>query len=186
MTNGIRKRPSFGFLIVCATYILVVVFFAFGFTTPDLDRVWTLHHFLKIGHIEQLDVEDRVLLDNAIKRHTKLTNALLGGEEIGIISAHMDGWISTPVATLLRTAKAEKFRAITVDVQTPEDLLPFEIKVKAKGWKKEVKLKNHGRIEIELPAVDGTPEIIEVFLTGQEFSADQSLLGVRLSFEESR
>ncbi len=186
MTSGMRKRPSVGFVLVFLTYVLVVAFFVFGFSVPDLDRVWTLHHFLKIGSIERLDPVDKALLDVAMKRHTRLTGALLGGNEIGIVSAQMDGWISTPTATVLRTAKANEYRAVIVDVQTPEDLLPFEIHLTADGWNRQLKVVRHGRFEITLPPGKGYPEIIEVVLSGQKFSADQSLLGVRLSFEASK
>ena len=49
MSNELRKHPSIGFAAVCATYILVAVFFFWGFKTPDLDRVWTVHHLMKLG-----------------------------------------------------------------------------------------------------------------------------------------
>jgi hypothetical protein len=48
---GRRRRPSSGFVAVCATYVLAAAFLVWGFATPDLDRVWALHHELKIGKL---------------------------------------------------------------------------------------------------------------------------------------
>ena len=186
MSNGLRKHPSVGFIAVCITYILVAAFFFWGFKTPDLDRVWTLHHLLKIGEMEKLGGEDKAILDSTMKRHEQLTEALLGGGDIGIISAHMDGWISTPTATLLRTTDSKDYPTININVQTPEDLLPLELHVNSNSWNKQLEVKNHGEFKVDLPPLSGHPEIIEVVLKGRKFEADQSLLGVRLSFEESR
>ena len=136
MSNGLRKRPSIGFVAVCLTYVLVAAFFLWGLKTPDLDRVWTLHHLLKIGEMEKLGKEDEDILARSMNRHEQLTEALLGGREIGIISSHMDGWISTPTATLLRTTDSKSFGAIDIYAQTPKDLLPLEIEIKSKTEKK--------------------------------------------------
>ncbi|MCP4679362.1 MAG: hypothetical protein GY854_28505 [Deltaproteobacteria bacterium] len=181
-----RKRPSIGFIAVCLTYCLVVVFFLFGFSTPDLDRVWTLHHVLKTGEMTRLEIRDKRLLTDAMYRHKQLTSALLGGDEIGIISAHAEGWVATPCVTVLRTTKSKKFTAISIDVQTPKDLLPFSIVVEGAGWKEKLDVKKHGRYQISIPEITSVPEIIEVKMKGRDFGADPSALGMHLSFKEKQ
>ena len=81
--------------------------------------------------MEKLGEEDKAIINETMKRHSQLTEALLGGHKIGIISSHIDGWISTPTATILRTKKSKNYSSIKVNVQTPEDLLPFDIDVKS-------------------------------------------------------
>ena len=181
-----RKVPSIGFVAVCLTYCLVVAFFLWGFSTPDLDRVWTLHHVLKTGEMTELEPNDRKLLTDAMHRHQRLTSALLGGDDIGIISAHAQGWIATPHVTILRTIKSKEYTAIFIDAQTPEDLLPFTIRVEGDGWQDKVKVEKHGRYQVGIPEIKGVPEIIEVELLGRDFEADPSALGIHLSFEEKR
>jgi hypothetical protein len=126
---SLPKRPSVGFMAVCLTYCLVVAFFLWGFSTPDLDRIWTLHHLLRTGELGRLTPEDREILSDAIVRHESLARVLLDGAEIGIESAHLDGWIATPCVTLLRTRQSGRFHSISMDVQTPQDLMPFSIVV---------------------------------------------------------
>lgn len=178
------RWPSRGFVAVCAAYLLVAAFFAWGFSTPDLDRVWTLHHELKIGRLSKLRAADRVLLEECMARHPRLARELLNGDEIGIISAHGDGWLATPTATVLRTAQAQEYRSLALEVQTPRDLLPFRIVVKGNGWEKQQEVDQQGQFEIDLPPVPETPEVIEVRMRGRAFEPDPSILGVRVRFGE--
>jgi len=167
---------------VCATYVLVAAFFVWGFSTPDLDRVWTLHHELKIGKLGKLKAGDRALLEDCMARHPRLALDLLDNVEIGIISAHSEGWIATPTATILRTTEAGKYQSLILEVQTPRDLLPYRLVVKGRGWEKTREVGEQGRLEIDLPPVPETPEIIEVRMRGQSFEPDPSILGVRVGF----
>jgi hypothetical protein len=178
------KWPSLGCLAVCTTYILVAAFFIWGFSTPDLDRVWTLHHQLKIGKLEKLKAADRALLEDCMARHAELARDLMDGDEIGIISAHSDGWIATPTATVLRTGKAERYRAMVLEIQTPRDLLPCHVEIRGRGWKERVEVDEQGVQEVDLPDPPKTPEVIEVRMRGQSFEPDPSVLGVRIRFKE--
>ena len=181
-----RILPSVGFVAVCLTYCLVVAFFVWGFFTPDLDRVWTLHHVLKTGDMTRLEPDDKKLLKDAMHRHERLTTALLGGDDIGIISAHTEGWIATQCVTILRTTKSKKFRTIFIDAQTPKDLLPFSIRIEGGSWKEKLDIEEHGRYQVSIPEIAGVPEIIEIKLKGRDFGADPSAIGIHMGFEEKR
>ena len=178
------RWPSLGCLAVCATYLLVVAFFVWGFSAPDLDRVWTLHHQLKIGKLKKLKAGDRTLLEDCMARHPQLARDLMDGDDIGIISAHSDGWIATPTATVLRTGKAGRYRALSLEIQTPRDLLPYDIEVRGRGWTEKLEVTEQGMQAIDLPDSPEAPEVIEVRMRGQSFEPDPSVLGVRLGFKE--
>ncbi|MDJ0766753.1 MAG: hypothetical protein QNJ97_27520 [Myxococcota bacterium] len=185
MRRGQLKRPSLGFIAVVLTYGLVAVFFIWGFSTPDLDRIWQLHHLLKIGDVDCLKKEDRALVKNALQRHSRLALDLLDGVEIGILSAHMDGWIGTPCVTILRTAAAGS-RTIEMDIQTPEDLMPFEIRLTGEDWKEQYEVTSHGTLRAPLPNIKDTAEVIDLKLKGAAFEADPSVLGIRIRFGEEK
>ena len=168
-------------MAVCATYLLAIAFLAWGFATPALDRVWTLHHELKIGKLGAPSGADRKLLQAALQRHADLAHALLPEGEIGLLSDHNDGWIATPEATIVRTPAAHE-RVIKLDVETPRDLLPFTVDVRGDGWRKSAKVTQHGSYELALPAAPAQPELILVRLRGRDLRDDPSVLGVRISF----
>jgi hypothetical protein len=169
---------------VCVTYLLVTAFFVWGFSTPDLDWVWTLHHELKIGKLKKLKAGDRALLEDCMARHAELARDLMDGDDIGVISSHSDGWIATPTATVLRTEKAGRYRALDLEIQTPRDLLPYRIEIRGRGWTEKLEVTEQGILEIDLPDPPEIPEVIEVRMRGQSFEPDPSVLGVRLGFRE--
>lgn len=180
ISNG--KWPSSGCLVVCICYALVAVFFAWGFSTPELDRVWTVHQQLKIGKLGKLSDHDRKLLDKCMARYPRLASDLLDGKQIGIISANNDGWIATPAVTVVRTERSGGTRSLQLEIQTPPDLLPYRIAVRGMGWKRTLQVKRQGQLAIALPRPPPTPEVVEISLHGQAFEPDPSVLGVRLRF----
>ena len=112
--------PSLGFCLIVLTYLLTAGFFAWGLSTPPLDRVWQLHHQLKTGDLYALGRDDRELLEAAMARHPELAQALLSSGQIGIISAHRDGWIDTPEVSIVRTPRSLA-RSLVLDAARKRD-----------------------------------------------------------------
>jgi hypothetical protein len=190
MNSYARKYPSLGFIIVCLTYAFTIAFFLWGFSTPDLDRVWTIHHELKIGKMQKLKGNDRRILQASMQRHPNLARALLKGQQIGIISENSLGWISTPTVTILRTSISENNLRLALDVQTPDDLIPFSIGLRIAGFQgivhtDKLAITEQGTYSFVLPQPGAGPEIIEIKLKDNKFEADPSMLGIRISFPES-
>jgi hypothetical protein len=181
---GRRRLPSAGFVSLCGTYLAVGAFLSWGLSTPPLDRVWVMHHELKVGRRGAPKAADLRQLRDALERYPGLTTALLPEGEIGLISAHREGWVETPEATILRTDKATE-RVLRIEVGTPLDLLPFAIDVEGDTFEREVKAKDHGVLEVPLPPVEGHGEAIVVRLRGKKLRADPSVLNVRLTFADA-
>ena len=179
-----RKHPSAGFLAVCCTYLLAFGFLAWGLSTPTLDRVWTLHHELKVGRRGSPKDGDLARMRDALERYPSLASALLPEGEIGLLSAHREGWLETPEATILRTAKAKE-RLLRIEVGTPLDLLPFAIDLDGKGFEKRLQATEHGVLELQLPPVKGRAELLVLRLRGKKLRADPSVLNVRVTFAEA-
>jgi hypothetical protein len=177
------QRPSLGFSLVVITYLMSIAFFAWGLGTPPLDRVWQLHHELKIGHIYKLSKEDRSLLLSAMSRHPALATALLDSGQAGIISANRDGWIDTPHVTIIRTPRSPAALKLVLDIQTPPQHIPYEIEIDGSNWERELNVESRGVMTVELPAPPGSPELITVKIKGDELRADPSSIGVRVTFD---
>ena len=169
--------------MVVLTYGFTLAFFAWGLATPPLDRVWRLHHELKIGRVYKLDEDDRELLLSAMARHADLAAALLPSGQIGIISAHRDGWIDTPLVTIVRTPRSGSTLRIILNVQTPPQHIPYDLDVSGSGWDREIKVEARGVLTIDLPPPPERPELVTLALKGPELRADPSSLGVRVTFD---
>ena len=176
-------RPSLGFSLVVATYVLTLGFFAWGLSTPPLDRVWHLHHELKIGRVYKLSKEDRQLLGSAMQRHPSLAAAMLDAGQLGIISAHRDGWIDTPYVTLIRTPRAPASQRIVFDVQTPLQYIPYNIEIDGAGWERKLAVEARGSLVVELPPPPSESELIIIKIKGDELRADPASIGVRITFD---
>jgi hypothetical protein len=177
------ERPSLGFSLVVFTYLVSIAFFAWGLDTPPLDRVWQLHHELKIGRTYKLSKEDRSLLQSAMLRHPALAAALLDSGQAGIISANRDGWIDTPFVTIVRTPRSPAALKLVLDIQTPPQHSPYEIEIDGSGWERELNVEARGVMTVELPPPPQNPELITVKIKGDELRADPSSIGVRVTFD---
>ena len=174
--------PSLGFCLIVLTYLLTAGFFAWGLSTPPLDRVWQLHHQLKTGDLYALGRDDRELLEAAMARHPELAQALLSSGQIGIISAHRDGWIDTPEVSIVRTPRSLA-RSLVLDVQTPPEHLPYRIQLQAGTWQRSLEVKTRGPLGIELPPAPPVAQLLTLKLEGAGLRADSSSLAVRITFE---
>jgi hypothetical protein len=176
-----RRRPTTGFVTVCAVYVAVAAFFAWGLATPDLDRVWTLHHELKSGRVGAPNERDRTVLIRSMKRHPALADALLRDGDIGLISSNMEGWIASSEATIVRTKQARE-RAVQLEIASPDALLPITIVLQGEGWQERRELTARGVHALSLPPLKGASELIVLRLKGRAANADPSVLGVRVLF----
>lgn len=176
-----RRLPSVGFVAVVLTYGSSVAFLAWGMTVPPLDRVWVLHHELKVGKEKKLKARDRELLESAMQRYPDLATALLPAGQIGILSAHRDGWIDTPQVTIVRTPRSTA-REIALNVQTPPQSIPFTIELSGRGWKERVGVEARGPLSLALPPPPEAAELLTLTLEGKGLRADPSSLAVQVTF----
>ncbi len=175
------RMPSAGFVAVCGTFVAMLAFFAWGFRQPELDRVWWLHHELKVGAITDLAQDDQQLLRRNMRKHPELASALLGEVEVGLVSAHnWQGWLEVPGATLVRAADAQGCRKITLDVHTSPELLPFQIDFNGDDWNQKLEISGRGRQELELPPLGERSELVTVQFKGHDFPKDPAKIGVKL------
>ena len=176
-----RKHPSAGFLALCGTYLAVLAFLTWGLSTPMLDWVWTLHHELKVGVRGAPKGADLAQMQDALERYPSLAGALLTEGEIGLLSAHRDGWLETPEATILRTARARE-NLLRIEIGTAPDLLPFAIDLQGKGFERKIEAREHGVLQVPLPPLRGKAELLVLKLRGKKLRADPSVLDVRVTF----
>ena len=180
----IEKLPSVGFVAIVATNAALVAFLAWGFRQPPLDRVWELHHELKIGAVGKLASDDRSLLEVAMARYPSLASALFSqGETLGLLSANSQGWLETPDATVLRSARAGRSCVMLLDVKIPDHALPLAIEVEGERWRRHLEIARQGSTRLPLPELEAGAEIITLGVVSKQSRDEVATLGVRVSFE---
>lgn len=175
------RLPSFGFVLFVLIHVVAVGFLVWGFSTPRLDRIWTLHHQLKIGDVSKLNDEDQTLLESTIVDHPTLARALISRGDVGVISANRDGWIETPFVTLVRTGDS-KTHELWLNVETSPEHLPFKVELESKTWKHVVEVTERKEYVVQLPPTSGKAEVIVANVKGKRFKNDPSILGIQIHF----
>jgi hypothetical protein len=176
------KRPSAGFCCLVLAYGSCFAFLAWGSAQPPLERVWELHHELRIGRTVQLAERDRRILTDALERHLRLGAALLPAGQIGILSAAHEGWLETPEVTLLRTPRA-RARRIVLEVPADAPHFPERVSLMGTNFRRELTTPGPGSFTFDLPPPGPTAEILQLKLAGAGFTAQRAPLGLRLRFE---
>lgn len=175
------KLPSLGFVAIVLVHCAAAAFLAWGFTTPRLDRVWRLHHELKIGDATKLKDDDKAVLEDALRDYPTLAKALISRGDIGVVSANRDGWIETPFVTMVRTGDA-KTRELLLNVETSPEHLPFKVEFEGANWSSELEITERKEYRVELPAPTGTAELVTANVKGKRFKADPAILGIQFHF----
>lgn len=109
-------RPSVGFLYLVLVAIGVVAFFAWVAATPPLDAAWQITIDLESGARGRLDAEERQLLQDVLREHPPLADALVEGRAHHIISPNDRGHVDAKFAYLVRRS-AEDPRTIRVSAR---------------------------------------------------------------------
>jgi hypothetical protein len=175
------KLPSVGFVAIVVIHLAAVVFLVWGFMTPRLDRVWQLHHELKIGDIAKLKSDDQVLLEGALRDYPTLAKALISRGDIGVVSANRNGWIETPFVTLIRTGDA-KTQELLLNIETSPEHLPFRIEFEGPNWKQDVEITERKEYRLAIPPSSGVAEVISGNVKGKRFKNDPAILGIQVHF----
>lgn len=179
-----EKLPSVGFIAIVLTNAALLTFLAWGFRQPALDRVWELHHELKIGAVGKLASEDRSLIEVAMGKYPALASALFSqGEAVGLLSQNSQGWLETPDATVLRSSLAGRACAMLLDVKIPDHALPLEIEVEGERWRRQLEISRQGSTRLQLPELQAGAEIITLGVLSKQSRDEVATLGVRVSFE---
>ena len=181
--NLTAKLPSIGCLAILLTNLALAAFLIWGFQKPPLHRVWELHHELKIGAVGKLSPQDHALLSTELHEHAELAGALLSEGSIGLVSANSDGWLETPDATVIRSAKAGAPCIMNLHVKIPDDALPLAVEVSGSGWQRSLSIGRQGVTRLPLPNTEAAPEIITLAVVAKGSDAEVATMGVRVTFD---
>lgn len=175
------KLPSVGFVAIVVIHVAAAAFLVWGFATPRLDRVWQLHHELKIGDVAKLKGDDQELLEGALRDYPTLAKALISRGDIGVISANRNGWIETPFVTLVRTGDA-KTQELLLNIETSPEHLPYRIEFEGPNWRQDVEITERKEYRVAIPPSSGVAEVISGNVKGKRFKSDPAILGVQVHF----
>jgi hypothetical protein len=100
-----QHRPSLGFVLAVSSYLLLGVFFAWGWASPELATVQTVYEQLYSG-AQALDAATVQPLARSLRRHPEIASAWLDQQPWRVVTPVRNGVLQTPSALILRDPKA--------------------------------------------------------------------------------
>lgn len=167
-----------GFLLILISYSISILFFSWGFSKPDLERVWEIYHEFKTDKINTLTENDRIILSKNLIKYSNLKNEFLKEKEIAILNTNINGLIKyKDSVTILRKDNNKTIDLIRIKLND-KSLKDLTVSIKGtlgKGskweWNQNGLLKKD-IIDFKLPHINST-EIIEIdFNKSTDFSIE--------------
>lgn len=156
-----------GFLLILISYSISILFFSWGFSKPELERVWEIYHEFKTDKINTLSENDRIILSKNFIKYSDLKNEFLKEKEIAILNFNVNGLIKNKNSvTILRKDNNKTIDLIRIKLND-KNLQDVTVTIKGtlgKGYKWEWNqngLLKKDIIDFKLPDINST-EIIEI------------------------
>jgi hypothetical protein len=78
-----RTRPGLGFVFLVVALVVSTTFFAWGWRTPPLERIWQMQLELVLGDRNILTSAERRLLQDTLSSYPDLANNMLDDATTG-------------------------------------------------------------------------------------------------------
>jgi hypothetical protein len=160
------KWPSPGFGILVASYALLVGFLAWGFATPELDRVWRTVQRMREPGFTLLRPSELQTLSDALRRHPTLALALAQRSPVGFIEPSPDGCTSAPVSHLLVQPAPGSPLRIEASARGASARFPLTVALRGEGIARTLRFDAPAHTDLVLPPDEPpVPTLVTVTVT---------------------
>jgi hypothetical protein len=153
MTERRRTRPSFGFLVLVASYVLLMSFLAWGYCQPDLERGWHILQRTQRDDFSGLSPSEATSLEQILERHPPFARALIGRRTVGIVEPTEEGWVTGLSRThLVIQATPRLPLRVNIACRGPEAAYPVEVVFKTSGSQESLSFESDGEQVVDWSA----------------------------------
>ena len=151
-----------GFIVLLVVFGVVAAFFIWCFSTPRLEKVWSIEQKLKTGGIEELSSRQKNILYDTLMDYPEYEEDLGGSDGVSILSPHLDGLVLSETATVFMGSKSEGCRGLLLEAGGAKGEFPFVVSLSGQTWEEEVTFRKPSELEFELPSKKQQPEIVTI------------------------
>ncbi|MBM4372007.1 MAG: hypothetical protein FJ098_10165, partial [Deltaproteobacteria bacterium] len=157
--------PGAGFLLVVAGILGAAGFLGWGFSTPLLDRVWSLLQRTEIAGFQGLTDREADHLEAALARHPSLAQELLGNRAARIVEPSEERWCALARQHLVVSSGWRGKDRLRISLEVGEEALPVSVRIRGPGLDEELGFEEVGAQELSLPLEGhGAPALLRVSL----------------------
>jgi hypothetical protein len=150
MSLRIKRWPSVGFWFLLTSWFALVGFMSWGYTQPELDRVWGIEQRMKRADFGALTPNELATLKDALDRHPDLSRAFSGRRLAGFVEPTQEGWQSRRASHLVLRSDPDKKARIWVECRGAASAYPVRAKLAGSGFSQELEFERAGRQHFDL------------------------------------
>lgn len=176
MSRAIRQRPSFGFLFVLSSYVLLISMLAWGSSQPELDRVWLVLQSMQRDGFSGLSAPDVQNLRKALRQYPGFPRALIGRAPIGWVEPTKEGWIGLRKPHLVIDGYFHGSLPLAVECRAPPLAFPVTVSFDYEGQRQSLRFPENGRQSLNMHLEPQLrPGWVQVSVDPTQVGSDQSL-----------
>ena len=127
MRRTVGLRPSLGFVFLVASHLLLISMLAWGYTKPELDRVWLALQRMQRYNFNGLSVPDAQTIRTSLEHYPELKRVLIGNAHLGFVEPTQDGWVRLPLAHLITDGSLSGTVPMNVECRAPRSAYPVTV-----------------------------------------------------------
>jgi len=179
-----RLRPSAGFVLLIFSYSLLAVTLAWGFSTPELERIWALTQSMQRREFVGLTLKDVQLLKTALSHYPTLSRAFIGRAPLGFVEPTRDGWTSTPSPHIIANVPSAGPVNLQIECQSPPNSFPVTVIFERERERRELRFDENSRKDMEFHfSSPAKPELIPVMIS-QGVSTPNQQAKIKITLHE--
>ncbi len=156
-------RPSIGFLLLVSSYSLLVATLAWGFSVPELERVWVIMQGMQRSQFRGLHAEEERTLKLALSHYPTLARAFIGRSPIGFAEPTQEGWASLAQLHMIRGPLSQANISLDMECEAPASDYPVTVLIDRAEGRQNLRFTESGHQKVEIGlGTPSTPELIPV------------------------
>ena len=150
MSKKLGRRPSVGFVFLVSAHLLLISILAWGYTTPELDRVWLIQQGMHRDNFDGLSASDVQTIRTALRHYPGLPRAFIGHAPFGFVEPAEDGWVKLRQPHLITDGNIHGTISMVVDCRAPQMAFPVTVVFDYEGHQLRLRFLENSQRRLDL------------------------------------
>ena len=150
MSKKLGRRPSVGFVFLVSAHLLLISILAWGYTTPELDRVWLIQQGMHRDNFDGLSAPDVQTIRTALRHYPGLPRAFIGHAPFGFVEPAEDGWVKLRQPHLITDGNIHGTVSMVVDCRAPQMAFPVTVVFDYEGHQLRLRFLENSQRRLDL------------------------------------
>jgi hypothetical protein len=150
-------RPSLGFVFLVSSHLLLISMLAWGYTEPELDKVWLTLQRMQRDNFDGLSALDAQTIRTSLHDYPGLTRVFIGRAPLGFVEPTQDGWVKLHQAHLITDGTIHGMVPLAIECRAPHSVFPVTVSFDYEGHHEICRFLDSGLQRLELQ-LDSTPQ----------------------------